>query len=123
MNLFEGGSITAGALALDGYSIPLPRLISSLVQDGQPVTLGIRQEAVAVSAEPASTDGVHLPGEVEACESDFVHRMQTVHLHTGRYRYSGLCPLDVKLQIGQRAYATLDREHLHFFDTRTGLRI
>jgi ABC-type sugar transport system ATPase subunit len=123
MNLFEGGSISAGTLALDGYSIPLPRLISSLVQDGQPVTLGIRQEAVAVSAEPLSTEGIHLRGDVESVESDFVHRTQTVHLRTGRYRYLGLSPLDMKLQIGQGAYAALDREHLHFFDTKTGLRI
>lgn len=123
MNLFEGGSISGGALVLDECSIPLPRLILSLVQEGQPVTLGIRQEAVTVSAERPSTGEAHLRGEVEACESDFVHRKQTVHLRTGRYRYSGLCPLDVKLQIGQLGYATLDREHLHFFDTGTGLRI
>jgi ABC-type sugar transport system ATPase subunit len=123
MNLFSGGSISGGVLVLDDHPIPLARLILSLVREGQPVTLGVRQEAVTIFTEPSSTNGIELRGEVEAFESDFVHRMQTVHMRTGGFHYSGLCPLDVKLQIGQPAYAALDPERLYFFDTRTGLRI
>lgn len=123
MNLFPRGFISGTKLVLDDALIPLPRLISSLVQNEQPVTLGIRPEAVKVSAGPAPRNGIQLQGEVVALESDFVHRTQTVHLRTGRFRYSGLCPLDVKLRIGQLVHASLDPERLHFFDTTSGLRL
>ena len=45
--------------------IPLPKLVASLVHDGQAVTLGMRGEAVNISAESASASGTHLQGEVE----------------------------------------------------------
>ncbi|HSL30513.1 MAG TPA: ABC transporter ATP-binding protein [Anaerolineales bacterium] len=123
MNLFPGGSVSGSHLALDDYLIPLPRLISSLVEDGQSLTLGIRQEAVTVSAAPSSGSGIQLRGEVDALESDFVHRMQTIYIRTGRFRYSGLCSLDVNLRIGQPVHISLDPSHLHFFDASTGLRL
>jgi multiple sugar transport system ATP-binding protein len=123
MILFTGGSISGSRLVLDGYSIPLPKLISSLVQEEQPVTLGIRQEAIAVTTGPASTDSIHMRAEVEGVESDFVHRMQTVHLRTGRFKYSGLCPLETMLRIGQSVHVALDPARLHFFDTKSGQRL
>jgi ABC-type sugar transport system ATPase subunit len=123
MNLFTGGSISGSRLVFDDYSIPLPKLISSLVQEEQPVTLGIRQEAIAVTPGPTSTDGIHLRAEVEGVESDFVHRMQTVHLRTGRFKYSGLCPLETMLRIAQSVHVSLDPAHLHFFDTKSGQRL
>jgi hypothetical protein len=64
-----------------------------------------------------------LRAEVEALESDFVHRTQTVHLRSGRWIYSGLCPLDMNLQIGQPVQAQIDSEHLYFFDANSGLRL
>ena len=117
MSLFSGGFISGNKLVLDDYLIPLPKLIFSLVQNGQPVTLGMRREAVNVSAESTSTNGIQLRGEVEAFESDYVHRTQTVHLRTGRWHYSGFCPLELKLQIGQLVQAQIDPEQLYFFDT------
>src|SRR5215208_1327034 len=48
MNLFSGGSISGSKLVLAETLVPLPKLIFSLVQNGQPVTLGVRQEAVSV---------------------------------------------------------------------------
>jgi hypothetical protein len=65
----------------------------------------------------------YLIGEVEAFESDYVHRTQTVHINTGRWHYSGLCPLEVKLQVGQLVQAQIDPEQLYFFDTTSGLRL
>lgn len=123
MNLFPGGFISGSKLVLDDYLIPLPKLIFSLVQDEQPVTLGMRREAVDVLAESTSTDGVRLRGEVEAFESDYVHRTQTVHIRTGRWRYSGLCSLAMKLRVGQWVQAQIDPERLYFFDTKSGLRL
>jgi ABC-type sugar transport system ATPase subunit len=123
MNLLSGGSISGSKLVLDDTLIALPERIYPLVQNGQSVTLGMRREAVNVSTESTSTNGIQLRGEIEALESDFVHRTQTVHLRTGRWNYSGLCPLDMKLQIGQRVQAQIDPEHLYFFDTTSGLRL
>jgi ABC-type sugar transport system ATPase subunit len=94
-----------------------------LVQDGQAVTLGMRRETVNISAQPASINGVQLQAQVEALEADFVHRTQTVQLRSGRWSYSGLCPLDIKLQVGQPVQAQINPEYLHFFDASSGLRL
>lgn len=123
MSLFPGGVISGNKLVLDDYLIPLPKLIFSLVQNGQQVTLGLRREAVNVSTDLTPSDGIYLRGEVEAFESDYVHRTQTVHINTGRWHYSGLCPLEVKLQVGQLVQAQIDPEQLYFFDTTSGLRL
>src|SRR5215216_990219 len=121
MNLFSGGSVFGSKLVLDDTLIPLPQRVFPLVQNGQSVTLGMRPEAVNVSAEGTPTNGIQLRAEIETLESDFVHRTQTVHLRTGRWLYSGLCPLDVNLQIGQPVQAQIDPEHLYFFDASSGL--
>ncbi|HSB02412.1 MAG TPA: ABC transporter ATP-binding protein [Anaerolineales bacterium] len=123
MSLLSGGFISGNKLVLDEYLIPLPKLIFSLVRDRQAVTLGMRPEAVSLAAESTSTNGIQLRGEVEAFESDYVHHIQTVHLRTGSWRYSGLCPLEIKLQIGQWVRAQINPEKLYFFDTTSGLRL
>jgi ABC-type sugar transport system ATPase subunit len=123
MNLFPGGSISGSNLVLDDTLIPLPQRVFPLVQNGQSVTLGMRPEAVNVSAEATSTKGIQWRAEVEALEPDFVHRTQTAHLRSGRWIYSGLCPLDTNLQIGQLVRAQIEPEHLYFFDANSGLRL
>ena len=123
MDLLSGGFISGRTLVLDDTLIPLPERLFSILQNGQPVNLGLRCETVNVSAEPASTNGIQLQAEVDALESDFVHRTQTVHLRTGRWSYSGLCPLDMNLQIGQPVQAQIDPEHLYFFNTTSGQRL
>ena len=125
MDLLSGGFISGNKLVLDDILIPLPKRLLPLVQNDQPVTLGMRREMVNVSAEPVSTNGIQLQlrAEIETLESDFVHRTQTVHLRTGRWSYSGLCPLDMKLQSGQLVQAQIGPEHLYFFDASSGLRL
>ena len=123
MNLFSGGFISGNKLVLDDYLIPLPERVFPLVQNNQPVTLGMRQEAVGISVEASSTNGIQLPAEVESFESDFVHRTQTVNLHTGRWMYSGLCPLDMRLHVGQLVDAQIEPAYLYFFDSGSGLRL
>src|SRR5688500_2078070 len=76
MDLLSGGFISGNKLVLDDILIPLPERLLPLVQNDQPVTLGMRRETVNVSAEPASTNGVQLRAEVATLESDFVHRIQ-----------------------------------------------
>lgn len=123
MNLLSGGSISGSDLVLNDVLISLPERVRHLVRKDQQVTLGMRPEAVSISAETVPTNGIQLPAEVEALEPDFVHRTQTVQVRTGRWLYSGHCSIDVKLQIGQRVQANIAPEHLYFFDTNSGLRI
>ena len=123
MNLFSGGFISGNKLVLDDDLIPLPSRVFPMVQNDQRVTLGMRPGAVNVSAATLSTNEIQLAAQVEAFESDFVHRLQAVYLRTGRWTYSGQCPIDMKLQIGQRVQVSIDPEHLYFFDTNSGLRI
>ena len=123
MNLLSDGFISGSNLVLDDYLIPLPERVLHLVQNDQAMTLGMRPGEVTVIAETGSPNGIHLPGEVEALESDFVHHVQLVHIRTGRWTYAGHCPIDVKLQIGQRVQASIDPERLYFFDSSSGVRI
>ena len=123
MNLLSGGFISGSELALDEYLIPLPARLLPLIRNDRHVTLGMRPEAVSVSVETHSTNGIQLPAEVESFEADFVHRVQPVQIRTRRWTYSGHCSIDVKLQIGQMVQASIDPEHLYFFDTNSGERI
>jgi multiple sugar transport system ATP-binding protein len=123
MNLFSGGFISGSKLTLGDFLIPLPERVLRLVQDNQPVTLGAHQEAVRIPVDAPPTSGIPLPAEVESFEADYVHRTQTVHLRTGQWNYSSLCPLDVHFRIRQRVSAELDPERLYFFDTNSGLRL
>ena len=123
MNLLSGGFISGNKLVLGDHLIPLPERVFRLVQNNQPVTLGMRQESVSISTEITSTNGIKLPAEVESTEPDYVHRTQTVHLRTGQWKYSGLSSLDLDVQVGQSVRAQLDPEQLYFFDTHSGLRL
>jgi ABC-type sugar transport system ATPase subunit len=123
MDLLPSGSISGGQLVLDDYAFPIPRRIFPLVQNGQQVTLGLRRETVNVSAQTLSTNGLQFRAEVTAFESDFVHRVQIVFLRMGKITFSGLCPIDAKLQVGQLVYAETDPEWLYFFDTKSGKRL
>jgi len=117
------GSISEDRLILDNFSIPLPSHISSRVKNGQSVTLGMRRETVKISVETQSTNGIQLPVEAEAFESDFVHHTQTVYVRMGQFTFSGLCPMDIRLQVGQSVQAEIDPERLYFFDTQSGRRL
>ena len=123
MDLFPSGSVSDGQLILGQYAFPLPESILPMLQNGQQVTMGLRRETVKVLPEARSTGGIHLQADVEAFESDFVHRTQTVFLRMGRVQFSGLCPLDIKLHIGQLVPVEIHHENLYFFDTRSGRRL
>jgi ABC-type sugar transport system ATPase subunit len=123
MSLLAGGFISGNKLVLDDTLIPLPKYIFSRVENNQPVTLGIRPEAASISIESTSRKVDQLPAEIESFESDFVHRTQTVHLRTGHWTYSALCPLDLDFRIGQQVNAQLDPAQLYFFDAKSGSRL
>jgi ABC-type sugar transport system ATPase subunit len=123
MNLLPGGSISDGKLILNQYQIPLSSRIAPLVENGQLVTLGFRHDTVRVSTQKNSGNKIQLLGAIEALEPDYAQHNQIVYLRDGRCTYSALCPLDMKLHVGQTIYAELDPEHLYFFDTNSGLRL
>lgn len=123
MDLFPTGSISGSRLLVDDYAFPLPYRTLSLVKDGQQVTMGVRREAVIVTRQADSPNGISLPAAVEAFETDLVHRQQIVFLREGSFAFSGLCSADVKLYVGLRVTAQLDPERLYFFDTKTGKRL
>ena len=123
MNILSGGFIAGSNLILDDFLFPLPERLLRLVQNNQPVTLGIRQEGVTISTDVTSTGALQLPAVVESLEADYVHRTQAVHLRTGPWQYSGLASLDTMFRPGQLVHAQFDPERLYFFDTGSGLRI
>ncbi len=123
MDLFPSGSISDGQLLVSELAFPVPERILPLVENGQQVTMGLRREAVSISAETRFTNGIQIQAEVEALEPDLVHRLHIVYLRMGQLTFSGLCPMDVKLNLGQSVPVTLDPERLYFFDTKTGKRL
>jgi len=123
MNLLPSGSISGGKLVLDKYLVPLSSRVYPLVANGQSITLGFRREAVKVSVEQSSGNGIQLRGEIEALEPDYAQRNQVVYIRDGLWSYSGLCPLDMKLRVGQIVHVELDPTRLYFFDGGSGLRL
>jgi ABC-type sugar transport system ATPase subunit len=123
MSLLPGGFVSAEKLVLGDHLIPVPERVLRLVENNQPLTLGMRQEAVTLAVEGAPTGAIQLPAEVESAEADYVHRTQTVHLRTGSWTYLAVCPLDMHVYTGQSVRAQLDPERMYFFDTKSGLRI
>jgi ABC-type sugar transport system ATPase subunit len=123
MDLFPSGSISGRQLVLEDYSFPLPHRTYSITEDGQQVIMGVRRETVKVSEKQRSTSGIVLRAEVEAFESDLVHRQQIVFLRMGRFAFSGLCSIDTKLYVGKLVTVELNPERLYFFDTKSGKRL
>ncbi len=123
MDLFPSGLISDGQLVLNEFAFPLPNHILSLVENGQQVTMGLRRETVNISAGSRSTGGMQFQAQVEALEPDFVHRVNVVYLRMGGLIFSGLCPMDMKLQVGGVVAIEIDPERLYFFDTKSGKRL
>lgn len=123
MDLYPSGSVSGGRLVLDDYSFPIPDRIFPLVRDGQQVIPGTRREDVKVSADAMSVDGMQFRAEIEAIEPDLVHHVQIVYVRMGKIAFSGLCPQDVKLHLGQLVNVVIHPERLYFFDTVSGKRL
>ncbi len=83
--------------------------------------MGLRRESVAIGTQ--ITNGIRLRAQVEAFESDFVHRILIVFLRMGKFQFSGMCPMDRKLSVGQTVEVEINPERLYFFDSRSGKRL
>jgi multiple sugar transport system ATP-binding protein len=121
MDLFPGGSVSDGRLVLDEYSFPVAKDVLPFVHNGQGLTMGIRRESVGMAGH--LTNGIRLRAQVEAFETDFVHRILIVFLRMGKFQFSGLCPVDRKISVGQMVEVEIDPAHLYFFDSRSGKRL
>ena len=123
MNLLPSGSISGDKLIVDKYLIPLSKRVYPLVDNGQRVTLGFRREAVHISVGPSLGNGIQLRGEIDALEPDYSQHTQVVYIRDGLWNYSGLCPLEMKLHVGQIVEVEVDPKKLYFFDADSGLRL
>jgi len=128
MNLLAGGTVTDGALQLGERRFELPDGIRSQLQTGQPVTLGIRPEAIRLVWASNTTgsrpvgEGVRLRGVVHMIEPDFAHQTQTVYIHAGALEFSVITDLDAAI-VGATVEVSFPRDQLYFFDTVTERRI
>ncbi|MCC7117491.1 MAG: ATP-binding cassette domain-containing protein [Anaerolineales bacterium] len=124
MNLFTGGSLSSRSLLLDPYIFPLPSQALARLEYEPQITLGVRPEAVSVTAEAQMANGqIQLQAAVESTEADLARRIQTVHLRMGRFLFSGQCPLELKLQPSQPVHVTIPPEALYFFSEKNGKRL
>jgi ABC-type sugar transport system ATPase subunit len=121
MNLLSGGYVSGTKLVVGDALVPLPKRLYPVVRDGQHITLGVHAEAVSVAPDSTRPGTIQLRGEVDALEPDFAHHSQLVHLRSGSSTYSGSCPVDQALRIGDRVPVELDQDELYFFDEDTGL--
>ncbi len=126
MTLLSSGRVSAGNLVLGELQIPLPERVRAVVREGQTIVLGMRPDAVSVAGErdlPGTGGyplGIPLQGQIEAVEPDYARHTQLLQLRTGALSYSGLCPLDVQLSVGDSLQVQLDPESLYFFDEVSG---
>jgi hypothetical protein len=109
MSLLSGGFISGNRLVLGDYLIPLPERVFPLVQNNQPVTLGMRQEAVNLSTEIASRNGVHLPAD--PIVRSRLYPPYPDGIFNGKWTIRALS-FDIKFRL-QQVHAQLDPERLY----------
>jgi multiple sugar transport system ATP-binding protein len=124
MNLFAGGVIDDGQLWFADMAVPLPDNVSTQVNSGQSLMLGVHPESAnLVSAGQPLPDGIHLRGVVEVIEPDFGRRVQTAYVRTGESVYAATGPLDLTLGMGAEVDVVFPTDRLYFFDGESELRI
>jgi ABC-type sugar transport system ATPase subunit len=124
MNLFTGGVVSDGEVALPGFTVPLPSHLRDQVQRGQKVTVGVRPEALRlVDTTTMPTPGVCLRGVAEVVEPDFGRQSQLVYAAQDEFRFVAMGDLSLSLFAGHPVTAQLDIERLHFFDATSEQRI
>lgn len=129
MNLFAGGTVSDGAVRLEGIEIPLPGAIRSRVQAGQSVTVGIRPaEAHLILGDRVPPEGIRLRATVEMIEPDFDRHTLVAYVRTGEntYAVSGTMVegvMNALPDVGEGIEVIFPVEHLYFFDGESEERI
>jgi ABC-type sugar transport system ATPase subunit len=124
MNLLAGTVGEGDTLALDGMTVLLPSGVRSRFRPGQGITVGARPEtALVVGTGLPAPAGLHVAGEVEMVEPDFVRRVQVVFMKAGTQSVRFIAPLDGWFKPGEPVEVAFPEDRLYFFDGETGARI
>jgi len=126
MNLLDG-TVNGATLTLDGLQIALPDAIAAQTHTGQAVTLGIRPEAVGTTGDGSADATIgtsrRFDGIIDVIEPDFGRRRNIVYMHNNTTNFCAVTPLEMPLVPGNALTVYLPADALHFFDTRSGMRI
>ncbi len=124
MNLFAGGRLQEGRLTLGNTALPLPPALQSRCAVGQPITVGIRPEAVRViGEEPEPSASVELRGVAEVVEPDFGRQTQWVHVQSDAGPFIATADINQPLFAGHPVTARLDLAQIQLFDTQSERRL
>jgi ABC-type sugar transport system ATPase subunit len=119
MNFLEGRLDHAGRRFIhQDFSLPLSPPILSRLQDRERVTIGVRPEAVRISAAERA-DG--WPARVYVTE--LMGNETFVFLQLGAEQIVARASADVLLEIETRVWASFDERALHFFDAASGVAL
>jgi multiple sugar transport system ATP-binding protein len=111
MNMFEG-TVVEGYWHGDDFTVPLPE-----AGEGRAVTLGIRAEHIHY--DPAGP----LRGEIVLIEPVPVQRANLVYVELARSKLVAQIPQVIPVHVGGTISFSIDPDHCHRFDTRTGRRL
>ena len=129
MNLLEGAVLESGRVALAGGELELPQGVRERVSSGSRLGVGFRPEAGHAVSEgeaslgEATPGGLHLSGEIEAIEPDFVRRVQYLRVRSGDVSWSVSLPLEEGWATGEIIQVVFQAEAIYYFDARTGARL
>ena len=124
MNLFEGGTVSDGAVRISQLEIPLPDTVRSKTRTGQSITVGIRPEELRlVMDDRPQPDGLQLRARVEAIEPNVARNTQSIHLRTDGLSYLIRTPLTTPVMLEHEVEVVFPFEHLSFFDSDSTQRI
>jgi ABC-type sugar transport system ATPase subunit len=112
MNLFQG--VVKGHRWQGRSFEGLP--IRGDLEDGVPITMGVRAEHVLLRAPGVSA-------RVTAATPHFGERLQVVEVENDRERWTLLAPLVERIQVGDGVSCALVQEECLFFDPGTGQRV
>jgi len=100
------------------FSLPIDAGVLPLIQQDQQVTLGVRPEAVQVSAR--SFEG-GIPANIYVTEA--LGNETFVFLNLGREKLVARSDPRLQMDIGRQVWFSFDQRALHFFDPVTGNRL
>ena len=124
MNLFAGGPLQEDRLLLGNTVLQLPPALHSLCEVDQPITVGIRPEAVRVVGEEAGPpESISLRGVAEVVEPDFGRQTQWVHVRSDAGTFIATADINQPLFAGHRVTARLDLAQIQLFDTQSERRL
>jgi ABC-type sugar transport system ATPase subunit len=120
MNLFWGQLNERGAWESGNLEIPVPEIVSSRLQAGQKLILGIRPEHARLAGDELPT----FDGRVVHIERDLPRRVQTLYLECPSLPDVAITiPAGERILPGERVPVALPLDRLVFFEGKSELRM